>query len=343
MSVTVFGKLLAPDAMCRDDEGVHAYRLDTLERVLDDPVYVDFDHDQVWRGELVHAETDLGGLFAVAVLDDVDELLDVETPIYWSGEFLSMATRGRHWIGRNPRLLSLGLTTNPASLGLQPVKMVSGDVRRSGDRMRWPCTWRTSHPLLDHAADAIQNRHRSDPLFIADRVPRPQLEQRRRPPLQLRTAATSDVRYHDRVVELVAAPYETPTVVYEPGRRYEETFAYAAFRGEERRADRIKVLRDHRHERAVGRTIRLDPYDQRGLIAELRISKTPLGDETLELAADGVLDASVGFGVNANGERWDNTRTRKRVTSAFLDHIGLVPLPAYETANVLSARTGALL
>ena len=42
---------------------------------------------------------------------------------------------------------------------------------------------------------------------------------------------------------------------------------------------------------------------RRGLVAELQIAKTLLGDETLALADDRCLDASVGFGVHPDGER----------------------------------------
>jgi phage head maturation protease len=69
----------------------------------------------------------------------------------------------------------------------------------------------------------------------------------------------------------------------------------------------------------------------------LRISRTPLGDETLELADDGVLDASIGFAPMVDGVRW-NTRTARTITRAFLHHIALVPYPAYKGANVLAVR-----
>jgi phage head maturation protease len=75
-----------------------------------------------------------------------------------------------------------------------------------------------------------------------------------------------------------------------------------------RRADR-----DHRPELVVGRVTSLDPGDPAGLIAEFKVSKTELGNETLELASDDALDASVGFRVL--GDRWDGS-SRRRVTKA---------------------------
>ena len=65
-------------------------------------------------------------------------------------------------------------------------------------------------------------------------------------------------------------------------------------------------------------------------MAELHIARTPLGDETLGLAADQALEASVGFAVMAGGEQWLEQRTRRRLTRCFLDHIAMVPEGAYE-------------
>ncbi len=160
--------------------------------------------------------------------------------------------------------------------------------------------------------------------------------------LEYRSASAETVRRTSRTIELIAAPAESPTRIYEPRRSYVETFARNAFAGEERRAHRIKVNRDHDLKRTVGVTQRLDPSDPRGLVAELKISRTPLGDETLELAADKVLDASVSFGVAPGGEQWTDGRTRRRITKAFLAHIALVPDPAYESANIIDVRSLAV-
>ncbi len=70
-----------------------------------------------------------------------------------------------------------------------------------------------------------------------------------------------------------------------------EVISAGAFRGAERRASRVRVNRDHDLKRTVGKAIQLDTNDPQGLIADLEIARTPLGDETLELARDGCLDA----------------------------------------------------
>ena len=340
MSLTLYGKVLDRTASAMSPGSCHAYDLSTLERALDGPVPVDFDHSHEPIGEVIYAETSEAGLLAVAVVDDVDELVDVPD-VYFSGEFYCIANRGANWVGHHPRLLSLGLTLAPAALGLTPVKMVQGDVRRSIDRYCWPMSWKTSHPLLERSVEVCERRHRGDPLYIADRVPRPELQVRRTfHRLEQRSASTADVRFADRVVELIAAPYERATTIYELGRSYVEEFAYAAFRGEEKRAAKVRVNRDHDHQRTVGRVVSLDPLRHEGLVAELHLSRTVLGDESLELAADGCLDASVSFGVPAGGDEWFGNRSRRRIRKAFLgDHIALTPVPAYEDAVVLGARS----
>ena len=78
----------------------------------------------------------------------------------------------------------------------------------------------------------------------------------------------------------------------------------------------------------------------KGWSTELRIAKTSLGDETLALADDHSLEASVGFAVLPGGERWLEGRNRRRLERIFLDHIAMVPEGAYD-AQVLDVRTAA--
>jgi HK97 family phage prohead protease len=163
-------------------------------------------------------------------------------------------------------------------------------------------------------------------------------------PLELRSVETLDVRHPERIVEIVCAPYDVEQPVLRRGEWVVESFAPHSFDGVERRANRVKVNRDHDLTKTVGRAVALHPSRQVGLVAELRISRTPLGDETLELAADGVLDASVGFAPMPGGEVWTENRSRRRVERAWLGHIALVPDPAYEDAQALDVRsmTGAV-
>lgn len=155
--------------------------------------------------------------------------------------------------------------------------------------------------------------------------------------LWTRSAEVVGVDFPQRTIELVVIPYETEVSVHEFGRRCRETIARGAFDGIERRANRVRVNRDHLAERTIGRAIAFHPSREVGLVSEVRIAKTPLGDETLALADEGCLDASAAFAPMENGLEW-LSRNAYRVVKAWLGHIAMTPDPAYEAAQVLAVR-----
>lgn len=166
------------------------------------------------------------------------------------------------------------------------------------------------------------------------------LEARPHRPMEFRYASDMEVRFAERQIELVAVPYDAEAHVQVGGRWITESVAPGSFDGVERRATRIKVNRDHDVTRTVGRTLSLHPSRAEGLVAVLRIGRSPLGDETLEYANDNILDASVGFAPFPGGEQYLENRSRRRITKAFLGHIALVPESAYD-APVLSVRNSS--
>ncbi len=155
--------------------------------------------------------------------------------------------------------------------------------------------------------------------------------------LRFRAIEEFEVKFADRVIELVVTPYESEAQVVIKGRPVTEIFSRGAYDGIERRANRVKANRDHDRTRTVGGAIAFHPSREEGLVAELKISNTPLGNETLELARDGWLDASAGYRPMDGGETWES-RDRVRITRAWLGHIALTPDPAYDMARVLSTR-----
>lgn len=160
--------------------------------------------------------------------------------------------------------------------------------------------------------------------------------------IELRAAQVVEVRYPERLIDIVAMPYEQVALVEYPvgsGRMIREICTRGAFDGVQRRANRVKVNRDHDLTRTVGRCRALFPSRSEGLVAEMKIASTPLGDETLALAEDGVLDASAGFLPFPGGEQWLETRSLRRLNKCWLGHIALVPDPAYEGANMLALRS----
>lgn len=177
---------------------------------------------------------------------------------------------------------------------------------------------------------------------MSDTDTEPQVEtERPTSPIEFRSVTDMEVRFAERTIELLLMPYDTEAAVMVHGRPILESHSPGAFAGVERRANRVKVNRDHDVHRTVGRAVALHPSRAEGLVGELRIARTPLGDETLGLAEDDALEASVGFAVMPGGERWVENRSKRRISRAFLDHVAMVPEGAYE-GRVLSVRSAAV-
>lgn len=158
----------------------------------------------------------------------------------------------------------------------------------------------------------------------------------RREGVELRSAAIVGVDFKERTIEVLAVPYDQEAVVPYRGEPVRESFAPGSFAGIEGRDDHVTANREHNYERTFGRVVGYRSDDPRGLIATIKVSQTPLGDETLRLADDKVLKPSVGFVVRrADQIVRDGARRIKR---AFLDHIAMVPNPAYLGADVLAVR-----
>lgn len=152
--------------------------------------------------------------------------------------------------------------------------------------------------------------------------------------IEYRKAATVEVRHSQRVIDLIAVPYNETTEVLRRGRWVTESIDPAAFAGV---AGDVTVNRAHDPENPLGRVVAFHPKDPRGLRTELRIARTSAGDDVLELADDGLLSASVGF--RSLTEDWNHDRTAVKVTRAQLVHIALTGDPAYTGAKVLAVRT----
>jgi len=154
--------------------------------------------------------------------------------------------------------------------------------------------------------------------------------------IEYRKANLIEVRHEQRLIDLIAVPYNEETQVMRRGRWVTESIDPQAFAGV---SGDVTVNRAHDVERPLGRVTKFHPGDERGLRAELRISRTREGDEVLELADDGLLSPSVGFSVL--GEEWSGDRQAVRVTRGQLVHIGLTGEPAYKGARVLAVRNAA--
>lgn len=145
------------------------------------------------------------------------------------------------------------------------------------------------------------------------------------------------VEQNKRIITVIAVPYDEPARVAIDGQLWTEVFDASAFRSLSA-AETVRVNRDHLSSNVVGKVVGVNPSDPRGLITELRIARTTLGDETLALADDDCLSASIGFQIRPDGEIRNSRARTRRVTRARLDHVSLVADPAYRGAKVLSVR-----
>lgn len=172
-----------------------------------------------------------------------------------------------------------------------------------------------------------------------------------RPVVELRSAAVADINYPERIITVLAVPYETSTinhptkpVIMYRGRTYTESFARGAFDGVESRNGKVMVNREHKIGATVGKVQRFDPNAHDGLIADVKIAKTPAGDETLALADEQMIFPSVGFAVRKGSDQELDHRSdppHRYVRRAFIDHMAFTEDPAYIGADVVAVRSAA--
>lgn len=164
-------------------------------------------------------------------------------------------------------------------------------------------------------------------------------------PIEIRATPPQnlDVSFAKRTVELIVMPYEEAALVPYEQRMIQEIVTRGAFDGIEKRPNRVKANRDHDLTRLCGKAIRFHPSRTEGLVAEVRMTNTVLGEETLELVNEGMLGASAGFLPGWDAERGEfleewPTQNYRRLNKVWLHHIAMTPDPAYDSAQVLAVR-----
>jgi hypothetical protein len=168
-------------------------------------------------------------------------------------------------------------------------------------------------------------------------------------PIESRAASVVGTDAPQRVIEVLAVPYEQEAIVEYRGEVWRESFERGAFDGIETRPveKKVKVFRDHAagtHLRGtstsglVGLVQSFDSQHSDGLLGQVKIAKTDLGEETLELARLGVLGVSVGFGVRGSDQILNRADRTRRIQRAFVDHLAFPDNGAYESARVIDVR-----
>lgn len=156
-----------------------------------------------------------------------------------------------------------------------------------------------------------------------------------------RSSTLQDVNKKQRLIDLIAVPYDQEADVFWRGEVWHESHDRHAYDGLETHAGRVQVNREHVKGNTVGRLVAADPSHGDGLFARVKIYSTPLGDETLTLADEGGAFPSVGFRVNSFADqRIDKRSMTRRIMRSFLDHLAFVEDPAYVGAEVLAVRAG---
>lgn len=156
-----------------------------------------------------------------------------------------------------------------------------------------------------------------------------------------RASSVADVNVRQRLIDIIAVPYDEEADVVWRGDVWHESFDRKAFDGVESHAGRVQVNREHVKGDTVGKVVLADPSHRDGLFARIKIYNTPRGDETLTLAEEGGTFPSIGWRLNRMSDhRLERRSMTRRVLRAFWDHQAFVEDPAYEGAGVLAVRAG---
>lgn len=157
-------------------------------------------------------------------------------------------------------------------------------------------------------------------------------------PVEVRSSTIADVNVRQRLIDLIAVPWEQEAEVFWRGELWHEVFTRGAFAGLEEHAGRVRVNREHVIGQTVGKVVTFTDGEE-GELARLKIAQTQLGDDTLALAEEDMISASVGYQVQRPSDVRINNHTRtRRVNRAYMRHLAMVESPAYEGAQVLAVR-----
>jgi phage head maturation protease len=153
-------------------------------------------------------------------------------------------------------------------------------------------------------------------------------------------AVLEDVNFKDRTIEVIAVPWDEEAEIVWRGETWKESFEPYALDEAAKEKARVPVNRQHNRADTVGRIVRIDPkVHQRGALASVKVARTPRGDETLQLASEGMLGASVGYFVRKMSDVLVLRRSMtRRVQRAFLDHLSMVEDPAYKGAETVAVH-----
>lgn len=151
--------------------------------------------------------------------------------------------------------------------------------------------------------------------------------------------AFTNVDRRERLIDMIAVPWDSPAEVFWRGDVWTEVFERGAFDGIEQRAGQVRVNREHVKGQTVGKIVEFDSHHPDGLFVRAKIVNGLKGDEVLDLAADDMISPSVGYrAAKPSDVRLDRHARLRAVLRAFLDHLGMVEDPAFKAVRVLAVR-----
>jgi HK97 family phage prohead protease len=147
----------------------------------------------------------------------------------------------------------------------------------------------------------------------------------------VRAAADDGTATGERRIDAIAVPYnqfatvsDGTEVMFKPGSLPED-------------GKNPRVFMYHDSKMVVGSVVERVSTDD-AMLASMKISRTTLGDEALVLAADGVMDVSVGVNIL---EYTEDKQGRMIVTAAEWLELSLVPIPAFAGATITEVAASA--
>lgn len=149
---------------------------------------------------------------------------------------------------------------------------------------------------------------------------------------------TEDVDFKDRIIDVVAMPWEVEAEITWRSQTWKEIFERGSFNEQMEQKVRIPTNREHNRGDTVGRIVNMADDSQR-FLASVKIAKTDRGDETLQLASENMLGASVGYYLKRMSDVLIDRRSMtRRVRRAFMDHLALTESPAFRGAETIAVH-----
>jgi HK97 family phage prohead protease len=148
------------------------------------------------------------------------------------------------------------------------------------------------------------------------------------------------VNFKDRTIDVIAMPWGVEADVRWRSQTWREVFLRGAFNEAIKSGVRVPVNREHEHTLTVGRITSMVDHPH-GLLASVKVAKTDRGDETLQLADEGILGASVGYFLQRMSDVVLNRRAappRRTVKRAFMEHLAMTEIPAFKGADAIAVH-----